>query len=168
MVKAKGAIVAGFALALGALWLAPAGIKQAPALELSIIDGRTLRLAELRGRPVLVTFWATTCAGCIREIPHLVNLYEELGPQGLEIIGIAMYYDPPNQVVEMTRRREIPYPVALDVQAEAARAFGNVRLTPSNFLIAPDGQIIRQKIGEFSESEFVELRSAIREMLQLG
>ena len=104
----------------------------------------------------------------MREIPHLADLYEEFGPHGLEIIGIAMYYDPPNQVVEMTRRSGIPYPIALDVRAEAARAFDNVRLTPTNFLIAPDGRIVRQKIGEFSESEFVELRSTIREMLQLG
>ncbi len=164
--KLKETLISLFALALlgtlGYLWIAPAGLKTSPDISLVTIDGKELRLAELRGKPLLVTFWATTCPGCIKEMPHLIELYNELSPQGLEIIGIAMDYDPPNQVVAMSKARNIPYPIALDIHAEASRAFGNVRLTPTSFLIAPDGQIVYQKLGEMSMAK---LRQDILAML---
>jgi len=152
--KRKGTLISLFAVALlgtlGYLWLAPAGLQTSPDISLVTIDGEQLQLASLRGNPLLVTFWATTCPGCIREVPHLIELYEELSPQGLEIIGIAMDYDPPNRVLAVRNARNIPYPVALDIHAEAAHAFGNVRLTPTSFLIAPDGRIVYRKTGEIS------------------
>ncbi len=152
--KLKESLITLFALALlvtlGYLWLAPAGLKNSPDISVMTITGEELQLASYRGKPLLVTFWATTCPGCIREMPHLIELYDELQPQGLEIIGIAMNYDPPNRVLAMSKARAIPYPIALDIQADAARAFGDVRLTPTTFLIAPDGRIVLQKIGEMN------------------
>jgi len=133
--------------ALAWLWFAPASLKTSPDISLLTIKGEEIQLAGLQGKPVLVTFWATTCPGCIKEIPHLIELYDELAPQGLEIIGITMDYDPPNRVLAMSKARNIPYPIALDIHADAARAFGNVRLTPTSFLIAPDGRIVYQKTG---------------------
>ena len=133
--------------ALAWLWFAPASLKTSPDISLLTIKGEEIQLAGLQGKPVLVTFWATTCPGCIKEIPHLIELYDELAPQGLEIIGITMDYDPPNRVLAMSNARNIPYPIALDIHANAARAFGNVRLTPTSFLIAPDGRIVYQKTG---------------------
>jgi len=130
------------------VWLTPGTPSTAPDVALKIIDGRKIELKKLKGQPVLVTFWATTCAGCAKEMPHLVTLYEEFAPQGLEIIGIAMSYDPPNQVLEMTKRKQIPYPIALDIDGSVANAFGNITLTPTSFLIAPDGTIVKHKIGE--------------------
>jgi len=130
------------------VWLTPGTPSTAPDVALKIIDGRKIELKKLKGQPVLVTFWATTCAGCAKEMPHLVTLYEEFAPQGLEIIGIAMSYDPPNQVLEMTKRKQIPYPIALDIDGSVANAFGNVTLTPTSFLIAPDGTIVKHKIGK--------------------
>jgi len=132
---------------LGYLWLAPAALKTAPDIGLMTLDGKELQLASLHGRPVLVTFWATTCNSCVSEIPHLIELYDELAPQGLEIVAIAMDYDPPNRVLALRKARNIPYPIALDIQADAAVAFGNVRLTPTSFLIAPDGGITHQRTG---------------------
>ncbi|MDH3979380.1 MAG: TlpA family protein disulfide reductase [Gammaproteobacteria bacterium] len=149
--------------ALGYLWLAPAGLKSSPDISVTSIDGRELKLSDYRGQPLLVTFWATSCPGCIKEMPHLIELYEELSPQGLEIIGIAMDYDPPNHVLAMREARQIPYPIALDLNADSARAFGNVRLTPTSFLIAPDGRIVFQKIGEMNMDK---LRRDILDMLQ--
>jgi peroxiredoxin len=134
--------------ALAYVWLAPGGLKQAPNIAVTTIDGRQIQLADLRGRPVLITFWATSCPGCVQEMPHLIELYHELAPKGLEIIGIAMSYDPPNHVLEMAKERQIPYPIALDATAAASQAFGEVKLTPTSFLIAPDGRIVQQKIGE--------------------
>ncbi|MGB5177414.1 MAG: TlpA disulfide reductase family protein [Gammaproteobacteria bacterium] len=135
---------------LGYLWMAPAGIESRPDIDLMTVDGNRLQLASLQGRPVLVTFWASTCNSCISELPHLIALYDELAPQGLEIIAIAMDYDPPNRVLAMRKAHNIPYPVALDIQADAARAFGDVRLTPTSFLIAPDGQIAHQRTGKLN------------------
>ncbi|MEN8206590.1 MAG: TlpA disulfide reductase family protein [Pseudomonadota bacterium] len=149
--KIREALITLFVFALlGALawhWFAPAGLKTRPDISLMTIKGEEIQLANLQGKPVLVTFWATTCPGCIKEMPHLIELYDELAPLGLEIIGIAMNYDPPNQVLAMSKARNIPYPIALDIHADAARAFGNVRLTPTSFLIAPDGRIAYRKIG---------------------
>jgi thiol-disulfide isomerase/thioredoxin len=149
--------------ALGYLWFAPAGLKNSPDISVTGIDGKQLNLSDYRGRPLLVTFWATTCPGCIKEMPHLIELYKELSPQGLEIIAIAMDYDPPNLVLAMHKARQIPYPVALDLNADAARAFGNVRLTPTSFLIAPDGHIVFRRIGEMNMDQ---LRRDILGILQ--
>ena len=152
--KSRGALVTLCAVALvatfGYRWMAPAGLKTSPDIGLITIDGKEIQLASLHGRPVLVTFWATTCNSCVSEIPHLIELYDELAPQGLEIIGIAMDYDPPNRVLALRKARNIPYPIALDIQADAARAFGNVRLTPTSFLIAPDGRIAHQRTGKMN------------------
>jgi peroxiredoxin len=163
----KEKLITLFAVALlgvlGYLWLAPAGLKFSPDISVTSIDGNELKLSDYRGQPLLVTFWATSCPGCIKEMPHLIELYEELSPQGLEIIGITMDYDPPNHVLAMRKARQIPYPIALDIHADAARAFGNVRLTPTSFLIAPDGRIVFQKTGKMNMDR---LRRDILGMLQ--
>ncbi|MFI3218256.1 MAG: TlpA disulfide reductase family protein [Methylococcales bacterium] len=125
----------------------------APETTFSTITGKKIVLSELRGKPVIVTFWATDCASCIQEIPHLIELYQQYHDKGLEIIAVAMAYDPPNHVIEMTKSQQLPYHIALDMQAENAHAFGDVSLTPTTFLIAPDGQIALQKTGLFDLTE---------------
>jgi len=147
---------------LGALWLAPAGITRAPDITFTTLQGDQLSLMELRGQPVLVTFWASTCSSCIREMPHLISLYNELAPGGLEVIGIAMAYDPPNRVIEISKAKQIPYPLALDINSAAARAFGDVSVTPSTFLIAPDGQIVLQQSGALDTQK---IRGLVLELL---
>jgi thiol-disulfide isomerase/thioredoxin len=149
-------------LSVGYHWLVPKGIQQAPEVSFNIVDGRTLSLSQLTGRPVLVVFWATTCESCIKEIPHLIDLYKELAPRGLEIIAVAMAYDPPNQVMEMRQRIPIPYPIAIDVQGKIAQAFAEVRLTPTTFLIDPQGQVVIQKTGLL---DMKEMRSKLQSML---
>ena len=165
--KSRETLLSLFAAALlgvfAWVWLAPAGLKDSPEITLLTIDGEELSLASLRGNPLLLTFWATSCPGCIREMPHLIELYEELSPQGLEVIGVAMSYDKPSHVLSMRKARNIPYPVALDIHGAAAQAFGNVRLTPTSFLIAPDGRIVFQKLGEM---DMKKLRNNILAMLQ--
>lgn len=148
---------------LGWLWFAPPVLRTSPDISLPGIDGRELNLADYRGQPLLITFWATSCPGCLREMPHLIELYRELAPQGLEIIAIAMDYDPPSHVLAMRDARRIPYPIALDIHADAARAFGDVRVTPTSFLIAPDGRIVYHMTGEMSMDR---LRKDIIDMLQ--
>jgi peroxiredoxin len=136
-----------FLAAAGYYRFMPPRLTHAPELSMLSVDGEELRLPAYRGRPVLVTFWSTTCPSCVREIPHLIDLYRELAPRGLEIIGIAMAHDPPDQVLAMRKSRGMPYPVTLDIHANAAHAFGNVRVTPTSFLIAPDGRVVQRRIG---------------------
>ncbi len=156
----------GFAVLLLALtawsWLSSSGLSSAPDISFKTIDGREIQLTSLRGSPVLITFWATTCPGCIKEMPHLVKLYQDMTGTGFEIISVAMSYDPPNQVVSMAQRKNIPYPVSIDIDGKLAKAFDNVILTPTSFLIAPDGKIVRHKIGEMNIEN---LRQQIEVML---
>ncbi|MEY3289421.1 MAG: hypothetical protein RLZZ419_1663 [Pseudomonadota bacterium] len=127
--------------------------NQAPDVTFTSITGKKIALKELRGKPVIVTFWATDCPGCIKEIPHLIDLYTQYHPQGLEIIAVAMYYDPPNHVITLSKDQQLPYHVALDLTAEHAHAFGDVQLTPSTFLISPNGLIVLKKTGMFDPAE---------------
>ncbi len=141
--------IAVLLLVVAYVWFSPTGAQPAPDLKLSAFNSdRIIDLKALRGRPVLVTFWATSCQGCIKEMPHLIELYKELAPKGLEIIAIAMSYDRPDHILEMQKQKQIPYPIVYDGVNEASRAFGDIRLTPTTFLINPQGQIVRQKIGE--------------------
>jgi len=128
-------------------------ISSAPDVTLTTITGKKIALKELRGKPVIVTFWATDCPACIKEIPHLIDLYTHYHQQGLEIIAVAMAYDPPNHVITLTEDLQLPYNVALDLNAEIAHAFGDVQLTPSTFLIGPEGLIALQKTGAFDPAE---------------
>ena len=150
--KTKDILIALFALALissiAYLWLAPSGAQKAPDITLTLITGEKLSLADTRGKPVLVTFWSTSCPGCIKEMPHLVELYNEMHDKGLEIIGIAMPFDRPDFVMEMVKQKQLPYSIAFDIKGEAVRAFGNVQLTPTSFLINKQGKIVKHKIGE--------------------
>lgn len=127
----------------------PAPLGPAPDVSFKTITNRDIGLRNLQGRPVIVTFWATDCPPCIEEIPHWVELYRQFHPRGLELIAVAMYYDPPSHVVEMSKIKQLPYPVALDLKAEHSKAFGGVMLTPTTFLISPQGDIVLKKLGLF-------------------
>jgi len=147
----------------GYLVLKSAGLKEVPDITLVTTSGERIALAGMRGKPLLITFWATTCQSCMNEMPQLIDLYHELSPLGLKVIGIAMYYDPPNRVLAIQKSRSIPYTIAFDIDAQAARAFGDVELTPTTFLIAPDGRIIYQKTGSMDMDR---LRNGILAMLR--
>ncbi|MEJ2478686.1 MAG: TlpA disulfide reductase family protein [Acidihalobacter sp.] len=165
--KARDMLIAGFAaivLAAAAyLWLGgQGGANDAPAVRMTLLDGRHMDLASLRGHPVLINFWATTCPGCVAEMPQLSKMYRELAPQGFRLIGVAMYYDPPAQVRAMRKARNIPYPIVLDSNADISKAFGDVRLTPTSFLIDAKGRIVYQKLGNL---DIPKLRALVEKLL---
>jgi peroxiredoxin len=130
-------------------WRSPS-ITIAPNVFFKTIKGETISLAALQGKPVIITFWATDCASCLKEIPDLIKLHQQFNSQGLTIIAVAMYYDPPNHVLTMASEKQLPYAVALDPSAELSQAFGNVQFTPTTFLIDKTGAIVIKKIGLFS------------------
>jgi peroxiredoxin len=138
-------------------------ITSAPDATFTTITGRKIALKDLRGKPVIVTFWATDCPSCIEEIPDLIDLYTQYHAAGLEIIAVAMYYDPPSHVVNMTKAKQVPYPVALDLDSAHAQAFGGIMFTPSTFLLAPDGSVVKKEIGLF---ELAKMKSSIKSLLK--
>jgi peroxiredoxin len=151
------------ALAGGALLVRGMAPEPAPAdLAFPFLDGRTVSLNDLHGRPVLVTFWATTCPVCRREMPDLAALYRELHPRGLEIIAVAMPYDRPDRVLGVATREKLPFPVALDIEGRAVHAFGGVTATPTRFLIDAEGNIVLEHVGSMDPAE---LRERIIELL---
>ncbi|NKB38501.1 MAG: redoxin domain-containing protein [Gammaproteobacteria bacterium] len=123
--------------------------KQSPDVNLQTIDGRNIRLSTLQGGPVVLTFWATTCDICVKKIPELSALYRQFQPLGMEIIAIAMSYDPPNRILSFSKNRDLPYPVALDIDGSLAAAFDDVDLTPTTFLIDAGGKIVFDHRGDF-------------------
>lgn len=136
-------------LALGALGFFTLSQKpSAPEVDFVTLQGERFGTATLRGKVVLVNFWATTCTTCIKEMPHLVETYERFAARGFETIAVAMDYDPPSQVKAYAERAALPFKVALDTTGEVARAFDGVRLTPTTFLIDKRGKIVHKYLGE--------------------
>lgn len=127
----------------------PHPVLPAPDVTFTTIKGEKIALKNLRGKPVLVTFWATDCPSCVKEVNDFIDLYQQFHHKGLEIIAIAMYYDPPNHVVEMTQAKQIPYHVALDLRGEIAHAFSGVPFTPTTILIDASGKMVLWKVGLF-------------------
>lgn len=151
--KRKHAVIAALVIGilgmLAYVWLGSGAIHTAPDLSVETTTGQKINFSSLsKKKPVLVAFWATTCKSCLKEMPHLIELYQELHGKGLELIGVTMDYDPPIMVVDMIRKRDIPYPVVMDLNKQIMRAFGMTRgITPTTFLIAPGGRIVMQKTG---------------------
>lgn len=104
-------------------------------------------MRSLRGKVVLVSFWATDCKSCVKEMPDLIKTYQQYQPKGLEIIAIAMPYDPPAQVVNFVTQKDIPFPVMHDSYAEMSEKFGGVKLTPTAYIYNKEGKRIQRAIG---------------------
>jgi len=134
-------------LVIGLLYSIGTGLKKAPDITLTDLSGNSFSLNSLQGNPVLITFWASNCGACMKEFPELVKLYNELAPQGLKMIGIAMHYDMPLRIVKVSQHYSVPYPIVFDATAKAKTAFGNVKNTPTSFLIGPDGKIELHTVG---------------------
>ena len=148
---------------LAAFALQDSGAPDAfPPITIPTIDGRSFDAAAVEGRPLLVTFWSTTCLVCLREMPELEALYRRFSQRGLEVIAVSMPWDPPDEVVRIARARPIPYPVALDVDGAITRAFGDVSVTPTHFLIGPGGEVAFRRAGEL---DFAQLGERLQSML---
>jgi peroxiredoxin len=150
MKQAKKLVVALLALAAlaGGVFYLLGQKPAAPSVTFTTLGGEKISLETLRGKVVLVNFWATSCPGCIKEMPGLVKTYRKYHGRGFETIAVAMSYDPPEYVRQFAEKNGLPFKVALDSDEAAAQAFGNVRLTPTTFIINKRGEIIQQVLGE--------------------
>jgi peroxiredoxin len=118
----------------------------APAVSFRTLNGEQIAMESLRGKVVMVNFWATSCSTCVQEMPEMIETYKKYSDRGLEFIAVAMSYDPPNYVLNYSESRQLPFKVALDTDGQAAKSFGDVKLTPTTFVIGKDGSILRFKI----------------------
>ena len=122
--------------------------KSAPDVTFSSITGEQVSMQSLRGKVVMVNFWATSCTTCIKEMPAMVQTYNKYKDKGLDFVAVAMSYDPPNYVLNYAQTRKLPFKVALDTQGEVAKSFDDVKLTPTTYVIDKEGRIIKRYVGE--------------------
>ncbi len=149
-------------LAIGAAAYLATGESAAPASTFVLLDGSSQTTADLKGRVTLVNFWATSCTTCVAEMPKLVATYEKYQAKGFDTLAVAMSYDPPSYVVNYAQTRKLPFKVAIDNTGVIAKAWGEVQLTPTTYLVNKRGDIVRRYVGE---PDFVELHRLIEKLL---
>lgn len=119
-----------------------------PEVTFVNLQGQKITSQDLRGKVVMINFWATSCTTCVKEMPEMVETFNKYNAQGLEFIAVAMAYDPPNYVLNFVETRKLPFTVALDTQGELAKSFGNIQLTPTTLVIDKNGHVIKKYVGE--------------------
>ena len=122
--------------------------KPAPEVRFTQLSGETFSTSELRGKVVLVNFWGSYCAPCVKEMPKIVETHEKFAPRGYETVAVAVRQDNPQRVGAFAATRALPFRIAFDRSGQAAKEFGNVRITPTSFLIDRQGRVLRRYVGE--------------------
>src|ERR1035441_697377 len=127
----------------------------APDFELASLDGGNVKLSSLRGKAVLLNFWATYCGPCKVEMPWFVELQKEYGPQGFQIVGVAMDDASTEDIAKFTKEMGVNYPILLGKES-VSETYGGVGVLPTTFFIDRDGKLIAREFGLQSRSVFVD------------
>ncbi|QIL70584.1 TlpA family protein disulfide reductase [Diaphorobacter sp. HDW4B] len=155
------AVVAAFAGA-GAWVFLGTGTSPAPQSTFVLLDGSTKTTEQMKGRVTLVNFWATSCTTCVAEMPEIVSTYQKYKDKGFDTLAVAMQYDPPAYVVNYAESRKLPFQIAIDNTGANAKAWGDVKLTPSTFIVDKQGKIVKSFLGA---PDFAELHKLIEKLL---
>ena len=153
-------IVAVCALVAGILFWG--GKDTAPDSTFVLLDGSKKQTTDLRGQVSLVNFWATSCVTCVAEMPEMVRTYEKYKGKGFATVAVSMQYDPPSYVVNFVNSRKLPFNVAIDNTGAVAKAWGDVQITPTTFLLNKRGEIVKRFVGN---PDFAELHTLIDKLL---
>jgi peroxiredoxin len=137
-------------------------LPAAPDVAFTRLDGSPGQMGQLKGKVVLVNFWATTCVTCVKEMPQMIATHQKFAARGYETLAVAMSYDPPISVVSFTESRRLPFTVVIDNTGSVARSFGDVALTPTTVLINKRGEIVKRYVGE---PDFAALHTLIEALL---
>jgi len=127
----------------------------APDFELATLEGKTVKLSDLRGKAVLLNFWATYCEPCKVEMPWFVELQNEYGPQGFQIIGVAMDDASTEDIAKFAKDMGVNYPILIGKDS-VAESYGGVSVLPTTFFVDRDGKLIHREFGLQSRSVFVD------------
>ncbi|WBY00298.1 TlpA disulfide reductase family protein [Ramlibacter tataouinensis] len=165
MKKALIGVVAAAVVAIGATVYLNTGTAAAPASTFVLLDGSKKTTEDLKGKVTLVNFWATSCTTCVAEMPHIVETHDKYKARGYDTLAVAMSYDPPSYVVNFAQTRKLPFSVAIDNTGAAARAWGDVQLTPTTFIVNKRGEIVKRYVGQ---PDFAELHQLIERLLAQG
>ena len=138
---------------------------EAPDFDLPLLDGSQVRLEELRGKIVILDFWATWCAPCEVQMPVLDTLWQDKEARAehgddLMIVGISVDTDPPNEVSDWIAERGFLYPIAIGDQDLAMR-YGVLGF-PTLVIIDPNGGIYTRHTGVWSRPEIESVLDQIR------
>jgi thiol-disulfide isomerase/thioredoxin len=125
------------------------------------LDGRTVRSSELRGRPLVLEFWATWSLPSRASMPVLSALQARHGGQGLIVLGLSLDDEPPQRVLEFARRQRLLFPVAM-ANEDMLDDYGPIRSLPTTILIDRRGRIVRRIVGRLDTET---LEGFIREIL---
>jgi peroxiredoxin len=126
--------------------------QAAPDFSLASLDGKTLKLSDFRGKAVLLNFWATWCEPCKIEMPWFVDLQKKYGPEGLQVLGVAMDDASPKEIADFTQKMGVNYPVVVGKEAVGDQ-YGGIPYLPSTFYIDRDGKVVDRVYGLVSRSE---------------
>lgn len=126
--------------------------QPAPDFSLASLDGKTVKLSDFRGKAVLLNFWATWCEPCKIEMPWFVELQRQYGPQGLQVLGVAMDDTSPKDISEFAQKMGVNYPIAMGKEA-VGEQYGGIPYLPSTFYISRDGKVVDRVFGLVSRSE---------------
>lgn len=139
----------------------PGDAKQAPELTLKDLDGKDVSIDQLKGKVVLVNFWATWCEPCKVEIPWLIEMQQKYGAKGFTVLGVAMDDEGRSVVAPFVQKEEFDvdggqskmnYPIVIGNDA-AADKFGGLLGYPTSVLLSRDGKILKRITGLISYSE---------------
>jgi peroxiredoxin len=125
----------------------------APNSKFVLLDATTTTTEAFKGKVTLVNFWATSCTTCVAEMPQLTAAYNTYKDRGYDMVAVAMQYDPPSYVVNFAETRKLPFKVAIDNTGAIAKAWGDIRLTPTTFLLNKQGEIVKRFVGEPNKAE---------------
>ncbi len=156
-------LLTAFVLPAHALELKPWTGGATPPLELSDLHGKTHRLADYRGRAVLVNFWATCCEPCREEMPSFERLRAALESQRVTVLAVNLA-EPEARIRRFLDTMPLGYPVLLDRDGTTARAW-QARVLPATYILAPDGTIRYRHLGELDWSS-AEVRELILKLLK--
>lgn len=155
---AAGMLYFGFHMARRSGSSAPTGLLKsgpAPDFTLESLDGQNIRLSNLRGKAVLLNFWATWCSPCKIEMPWFIELQKQYGSQGLQVIGVAMDDSSKEDISKFAKEMGVNYPVLLGKEA-VGEEYGGVPALPESFFIGRDGNIVDRIIGLKGKGEIEE------------